>query len=135
MTGVLGANPVPGMPSTNTGGCSGRCSNDGTAICFPSLLEVDPGSRPPQLGSVAGNLTQKHLGVRISVHRVRDNVATEASDRKYKSGGSPLPVADRRIVNTRNDDGELDPVQGAQGRRGQRGMRGSPGCSYSPICA
>jgi len=64
--------------------------DDGTAM-FPSLLEVDARISAAQLGSVAGNLTQKHLGVRISVHRVRDNVATEASE-ELQSGGYIAPV-------------------------------------------
>lgn len=58
---------------------------------FPSLLEVGAKVSAMQLGCLAGNLTQKHLGVRVSIHRVRDNVATEASE-ELAGGGYIAPV-------------------------------------------
>ena len=39
-----------------------------------------------QIGRLAGNMTERAFGVRISIHRVRDNVATEAAE--HIQGGS-----------------------------------------------
>jgi integrase len=47
---------------------------------FPSV-HGKPGSiRASQLGALTGNLTEREFGVRIPLHRLRDNVATEASE-------------------------------------------------------
>lgn len=59
--------------------------DDGTAL-FPSIIDLGAAITSAQLGRLVGDLTCKHLGVRVSIHRVRDNVATEASE-ELKSGG------------------------------------------------
>jgi len=53
--------------------------DDGNEL-FPSV-HGKPGSiLPAHLGRLAGNMTERDFGVRVSVHRFRDNVATEASE-------------------------------------------------------
>lgn len=47
---------------------------------FPSMQQKDAVISEAQLGQLVGDLTERHLDVRVSVHRVRDNVATEASE-------------------------------------------------------
>ncbi len=47
---------------------------------FPSV-HGKPGAITPQhLGRLTGNLTEREFGVRIPLHRLRDNVATEAAE-------------------------------------------------------
>ncbi|TMV14587.1 hypothetical protein [Arenibacterium halophilum] len=64
--------------------------DDGTMM-FPSLLDIGSAISSKQIGVLTGNLTERHLGVRVSVHRVRDNVATEASE-ELQSGGYIAPA-------------------------------------------
>ncbi|OIQ66921.1 hypothetical protein GALL_515070 [mine drainage metagenome] len=45
-----------------------------------------------QIGKLTGNLTKKHLLVRIPIHRVRDNVATEASECLDAGGRLAAPL-------------------------------------------
>lgn len=47
---------------------------------FPSLKSLDAGLTPQALGRIVGDLTMQHFDVRISLHRIRDNIATEASE-------------------------------------------------------
>lgn len=47
---------------------------------FPSVHGKPEAITPKQLGRLTGNLTEREFGVRISIHRLRDNVATEASE-------------------------------------------------------
>jgi hypothetical protein len=64
--------------------------DDGTAM-FPSIHEKNVAVSSAQLGNLVGNLTQEHLKVRVTIHRVRDNVATEASE-ELRGGGYLAPA-------------------------------------------
>lgn len=88
--------------------------DDGSAM-FPSLLEVGARVSASQLGRLVGNLTQKHLGIRVSVHRVRDNVATEASE-ELQSGGYIAPV----LLDNRNPATTMASYDHAEGVRAAR---------------
>lgn len=88
--------------------------DDGDAM-FPSLLEVGARVSAAQLGRLAGDLTQRHLGVRISVHRIRDNVATEASE-ELRGGGYIAPV----LLDNRNPATTMASYDHAQGIRAAR---------------
>lgn len=88
--------------------------DDGSAM-FPSLLEVGASISSAHLGRVAGNLTQKHFGVRISVHRVRDNVATEASE-ELQGGGYLAPA----LLDNRNPATTMASYDHAEGVRAAR---------------
>ncbi|MFU8866156.1 MAG: hypothetical protein ACNA7O_19805 [Rhodobacterales bacterium] len=88
--------------------------DDGSAM-FPSLLEVGAKISARQLGCLVGNLTQKHLGVRVSVHRVRDNVATEASE-ELRGGGYIAPV----LLDNRSAATTMASYDHAQGVRAAR---------------
>ena len=72
--------------------------DDGHAL-FPNVLDMGAGISSSQLGRLVGNITAKHLGVRVSIHRVRDNVATEASEeirgRRIPRAGIARPQAAR----------------------------------------
>lgn len=50
------------------------------AMLFPSKNAIGAGISEGQISRLIGNITEEHLGVRVSVHRVRDCVATEASE-------------------------------------------------------
>jgi hypothetical protein len=86
----------------------------GTAM-FPSLLQVDGKVSASQLGKLVGDLTEKHLGVRVSVHRVRDNVATEASE-ELPSGGYIAPA----LLDHRNPATTMASYDHAEGVRAAR---------------
>jgi integrase len=47
---------------------------------FPNTKAPGAGIGERHLGRIVGNITEEALGVRVSVHRIRDNVATEASE-------------------------------------------------------
>ncbi|AHM05773.1 hypothetical protein roselon_03518 [Roseibacterium elongatum DSM 19469] len=47
---------------------------------FPSVRGKRGAIMSKQLGRLTGNLTEREFGVRIPIHRLRDNVATEASE-------------------------------------------------------
>ena len=88
--------------------------DDGGAM-FPSILEVGARVSAPRLGCLVGNLTHAHLGVRVSVHRVRDNVATEASE-ELLGGGYIAPV----LLDNRNPATTMASYDHAQGVRAAR---------------
>jgi hypothetical protein len=46
---------------------------------------------PGQLNRLVGRLTEEHLEVWITIHRIRDNVATEASE-DLRDGGYLAPA-------------------------------------------
>jgi integrase len=52
---------------------------------FPSMLSPGAAISEQQIGRLVGDRTEDAFGVRVSVHRIRDNVATEASE--HLSGG------------------------------------------------
>lgn len=58
--------------------------DDGTCL-FPSMLARGRAISERQIGLLVGNMTEKAFKVRVSIHRVRDNVATESSE--LLSGG------------------------------------------------
>jgi hypothetical protein len=64
--------------------------DDGTAM-FPSIHDKNVAVSSAQLGNLVGNLTEEHLKVRVTIHRVRDNVATEAAE-ELRDGGYLAPA-------------------------------------------
>jgi len=88
--------------------------DDGSAM-FPSILEIGARVSAKRLGCLVGNLTQKHFGVRISVHRIRDNVATEASE-ELLGGGYLAPV----LLDNRNPATTMASYDHSQGVRAAR---------------
>lgn len=53
--------------------------NDGLHL-FPSVRGKPGSIQSCQIGQLTGTLTEKEFGVRIPIHRLRDNVATEAAE-------------------------------------------------------
>ena len=53
---------------------------DDGACLFPSVKAPGQAIGERQIGRLSGDLTEKAFGVRIPIHRLRDNVATEASE-------------------------------------------------------
>ena len=53
---------------------------DDGACLFPSVKAPGRALGERQIGRLAGDLTERAFGVRIPVHRLRDNVATEAAE-------------------------------------------------------
>lgn len=53
--------------------------DDGRAL-FPSVKSQNAAISEAQIGRLTGNMTEKAFGVRIPIHRLRDNAATEASE-------------------------------------------------------
>ncbi|WP_306752390.1 hypothetical protein [Paracoccus actinidiae] len=62
--------------------------DEGPAL-FPSMLARGAAISEAHIGRLTGDMTQRAFGVRVTVHRLRDNVATEASE--YLS--SPLAAS------------------------------------------
>ena len=58
--------------------------DSGTCL-FPSRKVIGAPISEKQIGLLAGNMTEAAFGVRIPIHRLRDNVATDASE--YMVGG------------------------------------------------
>lgn len=52
----------------------------------PSMLSQTQGIGEKQIGRLVGDLTFRAFGVRISVHRIRDNVATEIAENLSNGG-------------------------------------------------
>lgn len=101
--------------------------DDGSAL-FPSMVEIGAAITSAQLGRLVGDLTCKHLGVRVSIHRVRDNVATEASE-EIQSGGYLAPA----LIGNKSAATTMDSYDHAQGMRAARehvariaGLRSAP---------
>ncbi len=53
--------------------------DDGRAL-FPSVNSQNAAISEAQIGRLTGDMTEKAFGVRIPIHRLRDNAATEASE-------------------------------------------------------
>ncbi len=53
---------------------------DDAPALFPSVLGRGHALSERRIGTLAGNMTNAAFSVRISIHRLRDNVATEASE-------------------------------------------------------
>ena len=64
--------------------------DDGTSL-FPSSRSQEAGISTDYLGRLVGDITERRLGVRVSIHRVRDCVATESTERIR--GGSYMAPA------------------------------------------
>ncbi|WP_421907494.1 hypothetical protein [Mameliella sp.] len=101
--------------------------DDGPAL-FPSMVDMGAAITSAQLGRLVGDLTCKHLGVRVSIHRVRDNAATEASE-EIQSGGYLAPA----LIGNKSAASTMDSYDHAQGIRAARdhgariaGLRSSP---------
>jgi hypothetical protein len=88
--------------------------DDGASL-FPSIKNMGEAITSSQLGRLCGDLTQKHLGVRVSIHHVRDNVATEASE-QLQSGGYLAPA----LLGHKNSATTMDSYDHAQGMRAAR---------------
>lgn len=91
-----------------------RFFDEGTTM-FPSLLDIGSTISSHQIGVLTGNLTERHLGVRVSVHRVRDNVATEASE-ELQSGGYIAPA----LLDNKSAATTMASYDRAQGMRATR---------------
>ena len=53
---------------------------DNGDMLFPSTRAPGDGLSESRLGQIVGDLTKAHLGVRVSIHRLRDNAATECGE-------------------------------------------------------
>lgn len=73
---------------------------DDGACLFPSMLARNAAISEAQIGRLVGNMTEKALGVRVSIHRVRDNVATEASERLAGGARASSALLDHRKLGT-----------------------------------
>lgn len=67
---------------------------------FPSTLARGCSISEKQIGRLAGDLTQKAFGTRVSIHRFRDNVATTASEILSASGRGASKLLDHRCEAT-----------------------------------
>jgi hypothetical protein len=88
--------------------------DDGVSL-FPSILDMNVAISSSQIGRLCGDLTSKHLGVRVSIHHVRDNVATEASE-QLQSGGYLAPA----LLGHKSTATTVDSYDHAQGMRAAR---------------
>lgn len=88
--------------------------DDGSAF-FPSMIDMGNSISSAQLGRLTGDMTHKHLGARVSIHRVRDNVATEASE-ELQSGGYLAPA----LIGNKSAATTMDSYDHAQGIRAAR---------------
>ena len=73
--------------------------DDGTAM-FPSVLDKGAAISTGQLNRLVGRLTEEHLEVWITIHRIRDNVATEASENLREGGYLAPALLDHRSAAT-----------------------------------
>jgi integrase len=69
--------------------------DDGDCL-FPSMLSPGAAISEGQIGVLVGNMTKAAFGVRVSVHRIRDNVATEASEALDGGGRAASRLLDHR---------------------------------------
>ncbi|WP_201722493.1 hypothetical protein, partial [Sulfitobacter sp. HI0129] len=53
-----------------------------------------------QIGRLTGDLTARAFGVRVSIHRLRDNVATEASEHLTSGGRAATALLGHRSERT-----------------------------------
>ena len=69
---------------------------DGGAALFPSVLSRNSAISETQIGRLTGNMTKATFGVRIPIHRLRDNVATEASESLSGGGLAATTLLDHK---------------------------------------
>lgn len=90
--------------------------DDGAAL-FPSTLDVGRSISSQQLGRLSGDLTYRHFGVRVSIHRFRDNVATEASE-ELQAGAYLAP----RLLGHKSASTTMQSYDHADGMRAARDL-------------
>lgn len=69
-------------------------------LLFPSLHAPMQGITEKQIGRLTGDLTSRELGVRVSIHRFRDNVATEIGETMPNGGRLAPAVLGHRDLTT-----------------------------------
>ncbi|PHP29603.1 hypothetical protein [Limimaricola cinnabarinus] len=67
---------------------------------FPSTIARGVGISEGQVGRLAGDLTERAFGVRVSLHRLRDNAATTASEVLSAGGRASAVLLDHRDERT-----------------------------------
>ncbi|MFT6672287.1 MAG: hypothetical protein ACJAVZ_003771 [Afipia broomeae] len=67
---------------------------------FPSMLSPGDAISDSQIGRLTGDLTARAFGVRVSIHRLRDNVATEASEHLTSGGRAATALLGHRSERT-----------------------------------
>lgn len=67
---------------------------------FPSMLSPDAAISECHIGRLTGDLTARAFGVRVSIHRLRDNVATEASEHLTSGGRAATGLLGHRSERT-----------------------------------
>lgn len=73
--------------------------DDGASL-FPSMHARGAAISEAQIGRLTGDLTERAFGVRVSVHRLRDNVATEASEHLVSGGRAATALLGQRDEQT-----------------------------------
>ncbi|WP_424940104.1 hypothetical protein [Aliiroseovarius sp. S253] len=73
--------------------------DDGLAL-FPSVKSRNAAISEEQIGRLTGNMTEKAFGVRIPIQRLRDNVATEASETLAGGGRAATSLLDHKSAAT-----------------------------------
>lgn len=79
---------------------------------FPSFHSRGEAISAAQIGRLTGDITEKHFGIRVSIHQVRDNVATEASETLAAGGRAASALLGHRDLATTQR--HYDHSQGAQ---------------------
>ncbi len=69
--------------------------DDGCAV-LPSIKSRNTAVSEKQIGRLTGNMTEKAFGIRISIHRLRDNVATQASETMTATGRAAAALLGHR---------------------------------------
>ncbi|WP_425085772.1 hypothetical protein [Ruegeria profundi] len=73
--------------------------DDGGAV-FPSIKSRNTAISEKQIGRLTGNMTEKAFGTRISIHRLRDNVATQASETMTAPGRAAAALLGHKSQST-----------------------------------
>jgi len=85
--------------------------DDGNSL-FPSVHGKTGSVSSRQLGRLAGEITEREFGVRVPIHRFRDNVATEASENLL--GGAYAAKTLLRHVDERTTTKHYDHSEGVK---------------------
>lgn len=84
-------------------------------LLFSSMHAPMQGITEKQIGRLAGDVTLRELGVRISIHRFRDNVATEIGETMPNGGRlAPAVLGHRDIATTQRHYDHAEGVQVAR---------------------
>lgn len=73
--------------------------DDGDSL-LPSIHARGAAISEAQIGRLTGDLTERAFGVRVSIHRLRDNVATEASEHLASGGRAATALLGQRDERT-----------------------------------